>query len=63
MYAGRYLKQRIFLRRVACTRSRSAALATLRSRTMTHLPAIAIRGCVAAIDAAPHAVDMTAGGV
>ena len=50
------------LRKVACTRTRTTSFATLRSRTTAPLPATAIRGCAAAVDAAPPAVGMTVGG-
>ena len=51
------------LRRVACTRTRFTAVATLISRNTAPLPAVAIHGCTAAANDAPPAVGMTIGGV
>ncbi len=51
------------VRRVACTRTSYYPCAALRSRTTAPLPAVAIRGCAAAVDAAPLAVGMVVGGV
>jgi hypothetical protein len=50
-------------RKVACTRTRTTPFAALRSRTTAPLPAAAIHGCAAVVNAAPLAVGMTVGGV
>ena len=51
------------LHTVACIRIPTTTFATLIYRTTAPLPAAAIRGCAAAVDAAPTAVDMTVGDV
>ena len=48
------------LRRAFRTRTRTIAVATIESRTTAPPPAVTIRGCVAAADAAPPAVGMVA---
>ena len=48
---------------IACTRTHTTQFAAMRSRTTAPLPAAAIRGYAAVVDAAPPSLGMTVGGV